>query len=121
MDEFENEELENYKSVNDYIEDDVDYGAYDELTEELYKMISEEGWLEQLQDEYEEEYSIEDFEYTTLQLTDEDTEGLINMDNNIVDKFNEFDVKLKESQLYPYDTNDFIDYDKGIVYVINLI
>jgi len=120
MEEFENEDLDNYKSVNDYMED-VDYGTYDELTDELYKLISEEGWLEQLQEEYEEEYSIEDFEYTTLELTEEDSEGLINMEDDIVEKFNDFDIKLKETQRYPFDTLDFIDYDNGIVYVVNLI
>ena len=120
MEQFENDDLDKYKSINDYMED-VDYGTYDELTDELYYLISEDGWLGQLEEEYEEEYSVEDFEYTTLDLSDEDREGLMNEDDDIVDKFNDFDIKLKETQLYPFDTLDFIDYDKGIVYIINLI
>ena len=47
--------------------------------------------------------------------------GLINMEDDIIEKFNDFDIKLKETQEYPYDTLDFIDYDKGIVYIIRLI
>jgi hypothetical protein len=56
-----------------------------------------------------------------LNLSKEDKAGVINMDENVVNKFNEFDVKLKEKGEYPYDTLDFIDYDKGIVYIIRLL
>lgn len=43
------------------------------------------------------------------------------MDEDVVEKFNDFDMELKKIGEYPYDTLDFIDYDNGIVYIIRLL
>lgn len=50
-----------------------------------------------------------------------DKKGLIAMTDWALEKFNDFDLRLKKPQEYPYDTLDFIDYDKGIVYIIRII
>lgn len=99
----------------------VEYGDYEELTTELYDFISMEGWLVNIEDEFGEEYEQEDFEYLKLDLSEKDRLGLINMDENIVEKFNDFDMELKNRGEYPYDTLDFIDYENGIVYIIRLL
>jgi hypothetical protein len=51
-------------------------------------------------------------------LIDEDKNGLINFDDDVVNDFNEFDIELKDSQKYPYNMIDMIDYNNGIVYIL---
>jgi hypothetical protein len=114
-----NENIQN-KTIDKYL-NQVEYGDYEELTQELYDLISMEGWLVSIEDEFDEEYDREDFEYLTLDLSDEDRNGLITMDEDVVEKFNSFDMRLKKRGEYPYDTLDFIDYDNGIVYIIRMI
>ena len=114
--------FESYESnIENYIKQTV-IGEYNELTEDLYSIICEEGFVSDLEEINEQEYDINDFEYLTLNLIDEDKHGLIDFDDKIVDKFNDFDFRLKESQMPDYpSTVDFIDYEKGIVYIIRLI
>lgn len=113
------------ENVNNFLIEDyltqVYTGEYNELTEELFDIISMEGWLVSIEEEFGEEYFQDDFEFITLNLSSTDKNGLINSDENIIEKFNDFDMRLKSNQEYPYDTLDFIDYDKGIVYIIRLL
>lgn len=111
---------EAFDTIQDYLHQ-VDMGDYQELTQELYDFICMEGWLVSLEEEYDTEFNIEDFEYIKLKLTDEDKKGLIEMDDETMNKFNDFDLKLKEDQEFPYPFLDFIDYDEGIVYIIRFI
>ena len=67
-------------------------------------------------------YNQEYFEYTVLNISEEDQKGLIEGDDDVINKFNEFDLELKKEQGSDYPTIcDFIDYKKGIVYIIRLI
>ncbi len=118
--EFLNENIQDNKTIQDYLKQ-VEYGDYEELTTELYDLISMEGWLVSIEDEFDEEYEQEDFEYLKLDLSEKDRLGLINMNEDVVEKFNDFDMELKKVGEYPYDTLDFIDYDNGIVYIIRLL
>jgi hypothetical protein len=118
--EFLNENIQDNKTIQDYLKQ-VEYGDYEELTTELYDLISMEGWLVSIEDEFGEEYEQEDFEYLKLDLSEKDRLGLINMNEDVVEKFNDFDMELKKVGEYPYDTLDFIDYDNGIVYIIRLL
>jgi hypothetical protein len=118
--EFLNENIQDNKTIQDYLKQ-VEYGDYEELTTELYDLISMEGWLVSIEDEFGEEYEQEDFEYLKLDLSEKDRLGLINMNEDVVEKFSDFDMKLKKVGEYPYDTLDFIDYDNGIVYIIRLL
>ncbi len=108
------------KSISQYL-NDIEYGDYNELTNDLFEFISNEGWLESIEEEYDMEYEKSDFEYLILNISNVDKKGLINSDDYVLDKFNELDIKIKEGGEYPYDTLDFIDYDNGIVYIIRLI
>lgn len=56
-----------------------------------------------------------------LKLSITDKQGLISNNENTLEKFNDFDIKLKSLGEYPYDTLDFIDYKKGIVHIIRLV
>lgn len=107
-------------NINNYL-NQIEYGDYKDLPQFLFDMISMEGWLVNIEEEYNEEYYIDDFEYLTLELSDEDKKGLKNMDKNVVEKFSKLDLELKKQMTYPYDTLDFIDYDKGVVHIIRLV
>lgn len=107
--------------IEKYLKQSV-LGDFEELTPQLFDIIAEEGFVGDLEDINEEEYDAEDFEYLILDLIDEDKKGLMEFDDGTLNKFGDFDIKLKESQMPDYPTSvDFIDYDKGIVYIIRLI
>lgn len=112
-----NESISEEKTIDDYLSEVFLSDDYKELTNKLFDLISIEGWLVSIEEEFNEEYTKEDFEYIKLKLSESDKLGLINMDDDIVNKFSAFDLKLKEGQEHPYDTLDFIDYDKGIAYI----
>ncbi len=114
-----NENINLELSISDYLKQ-VDTLSYKPLTSKLYDFIDEEGWLESLEDVYNKEYTKKDFEYTQLELSKADKEGLINFEDVMINKFNSFDIKLKELDNYPFKKLDFIDYDNGIVYLIRI-
>jgi len=55
-----------------------------------------------------------------LQLSSQDKKGLINFNDDTLEKFNQLDIQLKEKQEYPYKILDFIDYDNGEILIIKL-
>ena len=116
MEEFENEEIDGYKSVNEYL-NEIEYSDYYEMNDEIFRLISEDGLVEQLEEVYNETLNKDDFEYMSLELTDDDSEGLMNDDDDVVDKFNVLSTKIKKLK---QNTYDLIDYDNGVVYIINL-
>lgn len=120
--------IKKFESHKTYKEDIERYytqtvlGDYDMLTNILFDIIAEEGFVGDLEEINEEEYDTEDFEYLVLDISEEDRQGLINMDEETVNKFADFDIRLKESQMPYYPTTvDFIDYGQGKVYIIRLI
>ena len=106
-------------SVDDYI-NQLNINEYSKLTNKLFNEIDEEGWLEQLEEFYGNKFNKDDFSFTTLKLTQNDKNGLINFDDDVIEKFNDFDIKLKSMDEYPFRKLDLIDYDNGIVYIIRL-
>jgi hypothetical protein len=106
-------------SVNDYI-NQLNTNEYLCLTNKLFNDIKEEGWLEQLKEFYNREFDKTNFKYMTLKLTDNDKQGLINFNDDVIEKFNDFDINLKSNDNYPYNKLDLIDYDNGIVFIVKL-
>jgi hypothetical protein len=95
---------------------------YNDITSKIWEDIQEEGFVDDLEDYYDEKYNKDDFEYIMLKISDTDKQGLINFDEEIVEKFADFDFELKKEQEPDYPTMvDFIDYDNGMVYIIRLI
>jgi len=117
---FKTENVEVERSIQDYLKQ-IDTAEWEELPDWLYQSISEEGWVGELETEWYDDLTQEDFEYMTLDLTDKDELGLIKSDSNVLEKLNEFDIALKAKGEWPFDTLDFIDYTKGIVYIIRVI
>lgn len=107
-------------SVDDYM-NQLKTTEYVNVTKKLFNEIQDEGWLEQLEEFYNKSFDISNFKFTQLRLTDKDRNGLINFDDETVNKFNIFDTKLKSMDNYPYHVLDFIDYDKGIVLIVKFV
>ena len=106
-------------TVDDYI-NQLNTNEYINITNKLFNDIEDEGWLEQLEDFYNRRFDKTNFKYMTLKLTDNDKQGLINFDDDVIEKFNDFDIKLKSMDKYPFKKLDLIDYDNGIVFIVKL-
>ena len=118
--------LKNYKlfiyeqtdnSIRKYYWIQIEEESWTPLTDDLWNDILEEGWIEDLEYVYD-EINKEDIVYKKLDLVDEDKQGLIDFDDDIVNDFNEFDIELKNKGKYPFNMIDMIDYEKGIVYIL---
>ncbi|MBX2983842.1 MAG: hypothetical protein KF843_14280 [Flavobacteriales bacterium] len=119
IDTFKQRMINENLDVNDYI-NQLNNNEYSKLTNKLFNDIEDEGWLEQLEDFYNRKFNKNDFSFTTLKLTTNDRNGLINFDDDVIEKFNDFDIKLKSMSEYPFNRLDLIDYDSGVVYIIRL-
>jgi len=108
----ENLDIDNYL---DQLNDDTRYLS---ITKKLYNEIEKEGWVEQLEDFYNKTLNKFNFKYMILNLNKNDQKGLIEFNEDTIEKFNDFDIKLKSMDKYPFQKLDFIDYEKGIVYII---
>ena len=108
----ENLDIDNYL---DQLNDDTRYLS---ITKKLYNEIEEEGWVEQLEDFYNKTLNKFNFKYMILNLNKNDQKGLIEFNEDTIEKFNDFDIQLKSMDKYPFQKLDFIDYEKGIVYII---
>ena len=85
-------------------------GKYKPLTDEVWEVIQDEGYDEEL-----ELYDPEDFQYMELDIPPEDVEALKAFSDEALEKYNRFDIELKEK----YENHiDLIDYDNGVVKVV---
>lgn len=112
IDTFKQRMINENLDVNDYI-NQLNNNEYSKLTNKLFNDIEDEGWLEQLEDFYNRKFNKNDFSFTTLKLTTNDRNGLINFDDDVIEKFNDFDIKLKSMSKYPFNRLDLIDYDSS--------
>ena len=85
-------------------------GEYEPLTDEVWEVIQDEGYDEEL-----ELYNPEDFEFMVLTIPPEDVEALKSFSEEALEKYNRLDIELKEK----YENHiDLIDYDNGVVKVV---
>jgi len=91
--------------------------GWNPITDELYNDLLDEGWIEDLEYVYD-DVNKDDIVFKELELIDEDKEGLMTFDDDIVEDFNEFDIEIKDKQEYPYNMIDMIDYNNGKVYIL---
>lgn len=99
-----------------YLINQINDSDWKPLNNDMFEMILEEGWIDELEDKYS-NLTINDFLFKELEISDNDKHGLINFNDDIVEKFNNFDIALKDKQEYPFYIIDFIDYDNGLVYL----
>lgn len=87
-----------------------------------FQEVSDETW-ETIQDEgLDEEFDLfyrNDYQEALLPISSEDKIGLMNLTEEMLNKFNEFDINLKENFHMKYI--DFINYDNGSVKIIKII
>lgn len=89
-------------------------GKYKKITDSLHETLEYEGWTEEINI-----YDKECFEFIKLNISPKDVSGLKKFDNSTITKFNEFDIKLKDTfGISKYI--DLIDYDKGEVKVVRV-
>ena len=123
---FLNEALD-YDTQSDYYWEQVNNEkGWKPITDDLYDGIEEEGWVQDLtegmsDDDYDANREIvkSGFVYKKLDLYyNWQKEHIISEYDYTLNIFNKFDLELKTTQTAPYHTLDFIDYDKGAVYII---
>lgn len=91
----------------------IETADWSPLTSELYKNISDEGWMDELDD-----FDGTHYVYFKLQIADERTSSLMSFDDETIELFNSFDIFLKSKQKHPYQIIDFIDYESGTIYIL---
>jgi hypothetical protein len=109
----------NNTTVEQYVNQAFFSKGFKPITNELFNEILEEGFAEEVSSET--EPNIKDFLYDTLNLSDEDSKGLREFNDATINKFNSFDILLKDKQEGYPKIVDFIDYDLGKVYIIKYI
>lgn len=105
-------------TVDDYLSDALSADEWVPAPPSLYSMLEEEGWIDDIEDEYGKDVDKSMFKYKELDISDSDRDGLITLRDETLEKFNDFDIKLKDGQSYPYYILDFVDYSDGIVYIV---
>lgn len=97
--------------TNNYISyiPNLKYHPVDEI---IWDMILEEG----LDEEFE-KYDKSNWYFAKLNLSDKDKIGLQSLDPDTIEKFNEFDIRLKD--IFELTFIDLIDYDKGEVIIVS--
>ena len=70
--------------------DDVLSGEFKPVNFSIYNFIEEDGWVKELNSEYDDVYGIEDFEYVTINLTNEEKSLLLNNDGQVMSKYRGF-------------------------------
>jgi len=90
----------------------VETNQYRDLTPDVWETIQDEGYDEELELD-----SPEYFEYTTLTIPPEDVGALKTFKDEALEKYNRFDIELKEK----YENHiDLIDYDNGIIKIVRV-
>jgi hypothetical protein len=90
----------------------VEFNDYNPINKEIWEIIQVEGWDEELGILHPFQY-----EYTTLTIPEADVKGLKQFTNETLNKYNQFDITLK--QTFPNHI-DLIDYDNGVIVIVRV-
>ena len=90
------------------------------VSEELFNNLKDEGFIDELNNYYEKNFKIKDFEFFVLNISNYDRYGLIAMNEETIEKYNKFDIELKNKQKGYPTIVDFIDYENGNIYIVKL-
>jgi len=91
--------------------------GWNPISDELFEQLLDEGWIDDLEYVYD-DVTKDNITVKELELIDEDKNGLMTFDEDVINDFNEFDIELKDGQKYPFNMIDMIDYDNGKVYIL---
>jgi len=104
---------ENY-NFNDLL-NQIKKSRYNHMTYNIWEDLLLDGYPEEFDD-----YNPDHYKYLKLDISDNDKEKLINFDNDIIEKYNEFDILLKDNGYYPKYL-DFINYETGELFIIKYL
>lgn len=113
------------KHIKDYkfkkLFDQIESKSFADINDSLWEMIKWDGWINDKSRYKSDEkgYKKDDYEYIELDIPEIDEFGLVTADDKTIDKYNEFDIQLKD-RYYKKGYIDFIDYDNGKVYVVRI-
>lgn len=103
------------KEPTNYSQEEIIHLDYHPVTHKIYDEIQFEGI-----DEEWDIYDMHDFEYAIYPIPEEDAIGLKNSSEETMNKYNRFDIFIKDSGLWDQKYVDMIDYEKGIVYIVRV-
>jgi hypothetical protein len=89
---------------------------FEPITDEIWDSLESEGYTEEVND-YDGDFNRDNYRFVEIELSESDKQGLINMEENIIEKWNDFDIFFKEEGYYP-NYLDFIDYDEGKLFIV---
>lgn len=90
-----------------------------QISPHKFKPVTNEVWETILDEGLDEEFDApcrKNWKFMSLEIDEVDKENLKKFEDETVEKFNLFDIKLKD--LYKLKLIDFIDYDNGIVVIV---
>jgi hypothetical protein len=111
--------LNSYKFKNLF--DQILNTDYQDLTDTIWEFVLDDGWVDDASrlGHGEKGYKKDDYEYIELDIPEPDEFGLATMDEETIEKYNEFDIELKD-KLYDKGYLDLIDYDEGKIYIVKI-
>ena len=111
--------INSYKFKNLF--DQIINNEYQELNDDVWDALEWDGWVDDASrlGHGEKGYKREDYEYIELEISEEDEFGLATGDEKTIDKYNDFDIELKE-KIYDKGYLDLINYDEGKVFIVKI-
>jgi len=111
--------INSYKFKNLF--DQILTGGYQELTNDVWDSLQWDGWIDDASRLHHGKRGEkrEDYEFIELDIPEADEFGLATNDEEIIEKYNEFDIELKD-KLYDKGYLDIIDYDEGKVRIVKI-
>lgn len=111
--------IKSYKFKNLF--DQIISGNYQELTDDIWEALEWDGWIDDASRLHygKKGDKREDYEFIELDIPETDEFGLATKDDDAINKYNEFDIELKE-KLYDKGYLDLINYDEGKVRIVKI-
>ena len=111
--------INSYKFKN--IFDQIINGEFQELNDDIWESLEYDGWVDDGSrlGYGERGYDKSEYEYIEIDIPEEDEFGLVTGDENTIEKYNDFDIELKE-KLYDKGYLDIIDYDEGKLFIVKI-
>ena len=111
--------INSYKFKNLF--DQIISGDYQELTDDVWDALEWDGWIDDASRLHhgKKGEDREDYEFIELDIPEADEFGLATKDEKVLDKYNDFDIELKD-KLYDKGYLDLIDYEEGKVRIVKI-
>lgn len=102
--------------LKDYV-DCIPQLTFEPVTDEIWESIQYEG-LDEEADNFDGIYDRENWFYAELPLDEEDSNGLMSQNEEFLERFNQFDILLKNTYNMKYI--DLINYENGKINIVTV-